>query len=130
MSRFVPVSFEKWAEMVKAQSDLVRYKEMCDELDAECTRLKAENEKYRRCFQAEGDWVLMEPSEHALLKAEVERLTPLLGDIVSFDEYFKLLQQVERLTKAGDAMAEDLIGEFGSYNSVYDWNAAKKGGQS
>jgi len=107
MSRFVPVSFEKWAEMVKAQSDLVRYKEMCDELDAECTRLKAENEKYRRCFQAEGDWVLMEPSEHALLKAEVERLR-----------------------KAGDAMAEDLIGEFGSYNSVYDWNAAKKGGQS
>ena len=42
MSRFIPVDPDKWAAMVKAQSDLVRYKEMCDELDAECTRLKAE----------------------------------------------------------------------------------------
>jgi len=45
MSRFIPVDPEKWAAMVKAQSDLVRYKEMCDELDAECTRLKAEVER-------------------------------------------------------------------------------------
>jgi hypothetical protein len=35
--------------------------------------------------------------------------------------------EVERLTKAGDEMAADLIGEFGSYNSVYGWNAAKEG---
>jgi len=46
------------------------------------------------------------------------------------DEVSRLKAEVERLRKAGDAMAEDLIGEFGSYNSVYDWNAAKKGGQS
>ena len=42
MSKYIPVDPEKWAAMVKAQSDLVRYKEMCDELDAECSRLKAE----------------------------------------------------------------------------------------
>ncbi len=45
MGKYIPVDPEKWGEMVKAQSDLVRYKEMCDELDAECTRLKAEVER-------------------------------------------------------------------------------------
>jgi hypothetical protein len=48
MSRFIPVDPEKWAAMVIAQSDLVRYKEICDELDAECTRLKAEVERLYR----------------------------------------------------------------------------------
>jgi len=45
-------------------------------------------------------------------------------------ENARLKAEVERLTKAGDAMAADLIGEFGSYNSVDDWNAAKEGKQS
>ncbi len=45
MGKYIPVEPEKWAAMVKAQSDLVRYKEICDELDAECTRLKAEVER-------------------------------------------------------------------------------------
>ena len=40
-------------------------------------------------------------------------------------ENARLKAEVERLTKAGDAMAADLIGEFGSYNSVDEWNAAK-----
>jgi len=39
-------------------------------------------------------------------------------------------EQYERVIKAGDAMAADLIGEFGSYNSVNEWHAAKKGVQS
>jgi hypothetical protein len=72
---------------------------------------------------------------YARLKAEVERLTAE----VSYDKRCELhtdklaaeftQAQVERLTKAGDAMAADLIGEFGSYNSVYDWRAAKDGKQ-
>ena len=37
---------------------------------------------------------------------------------------------IRSLTKAGDEMAADLIGEFGSYNSVNDWNAAKEDTQS
>ena len=86
--------------------DKARYREMCDELDARCNELKA----------------------------EVERLTPLLGDIVSFDEYHKLLQQVERLTKAGDAMALEIINAETTASVwlpkvVLEWNAAMEGKQ-
>jgi hypothetical protein len=56
MSRFIPVDPEKWAAMVIAQRDLVRYKEICDELDAECTRLKAEVERLRFI----GDEIIMD----------------------------------------------------------------------
>jgi hypothetical protein len=52
------------------------------------------------------------------------------GGWVSWEDYARLKAEVERLTKAGDEMAADLIGEFGSYNSVYAWNAAKNGGKS
>jgi hypothetical protein len=43
-----------------------------------------------------------------------------------------LMEQVERLTKAGDVMAEDLLKEFGrkemlKYQPYQDWNAAKEG---
>lgn len=48
MSRFIPVEPEKWAAMVKAQSELPRWKEMCDELDARCNKLKAEVERLRK----------------------------------------------------------------------------------
>jgi hypothetical protein len=117
MGKYIPVDPDKWAAMVQAQAenkrlkehlnsvtethrintsmwkdDLVRYKEMCDELDAECTRLKAE---------------------------------------------------VERLTKAGDAMAEEIAlakrqdegSRFDPIEMHYDhelivnWNAAKEGKQ-
>ncbi len=67
-------------------------------------------------------------AENARLKAEVERLTPLLGDIVSFDEYHKLLQQVERLTKAGDAMAGVLglpINAVQEFELNQAWHKAK-----
>ena len=47
MSKFIPVDPEKWAKMVHAQSDLRRYKEICDELDARCNELKAENQRLR-----------------------------------------------------------------------------------
>ena len=67
-------------------------------------------------------------AENPKLKAEVERLTAFTTRTIIPNE--ELQAQVERLTKAGDAMAEDLIGEFGSYNSVYAWNAAKEGKQS
>jgi len=56
-------------------------------------------------------------------KAEVERLTLLQAKTLA--ERNKAKAQIERLTKAGDAMAADLIGKFGGYNSVNEWNAAK-----
>ena len=48
MGKYIPVDHEKWAKMVQAQSDLPRWKEMCDELDARCNELKAEVERLRK----------------------------------------------------------------------------------
>lgn len=48
MGKYIPVEPEKWAAMVQAQSDLPRWKEMCDELDARCNELKAEVERLRK----------------------------------------------------------------------------------
>jgi regulator of replication initiation timing len=107
MGKYIPVEPEKWAEMVKAMG-------VVKELNADIDRLRDRH----------GELC----AENARLKAEVERLTPLLGDIVAFDEYHKLLQQVERLTKAGDAMANNLS-HIGWQIGVDDWNDAKKGGQ-
>jgi outer membrane cobalamin receptor len=58
------------------------------------------------------------------LEAEVERLRE--AAVRMYGLYDEAEAQVERLTKAGDAMAEDLP-QFGS---VKDWNAAKEGKQS
>ena len=88
-----------------------------ERLKAEVERLEANTTK----LCTHGD------AEIARLKAEVERLTAFTTRTIVPNE--ELQAQVERLTKAGDAMAADLIGEFGSYNSVYDWNAAKEGKQ-
>ena len=97
-------------------------------------RLKAEAERYRLAslrvdvgeLHAQFNRALFDETvaENARLKAEVERLMALLGDIVSFDEYHKLLQQVERLTKAGDAMADCLL--WDTFNQASkEWRAAK-----
>jgi hypothetical protein len=111
MGRFIPVDPEKWAAMVIAQSDLVRYKEICDELDAECTRLKDENARLRSfCTRT------------------------IIPNIDLEKEVTRLKAEVERLTKAGDAMADDLLKEFGrkemlKYQPYQDWLAAKEGKQ-
>ena len=75
-------------------------------------------------------FIPVEPEKWAeMVKAWAEnvRLETENGQLQT--ELARLKAEVERLTKSGDAMAEDLIGEFGSYNSVNDWNSAKKGGQ-
>lgn len=81
-----------------------------EELKAENARLKAENEKYRRCFHAEGDWVLMEPGEHAMLTDKVKRLTEAGDSIISI-----LCKYVPRT---------------GAKYALMDWKAAKEGKQS
>ncbi len=119
MGKYIPVDPEKGAAMVKAQSDLVRYKEICDDLDAECSRLKS----------------------------EVEELTGLLKASTYYntsDEVTRLKAEVERLTKAGDAMVKyvwNLNNDFqntGDYEGFFSepaseieriWNAAKEGKQ-
>jgi glutamyl-tRNA reductase len=105
MSRFIPVDPEKWAAMVIAQRDLVRYKEICDELDAECTRLKDENARLRSfCTRTIIPNIDLE-KEITRLKAEVERLTKQNAlatprSLIASQDIKTLREQVERLTKA------------------------------
>jgi hypothetical protein len=110
MSRFVPVSFEKWGEMVKARSDLVRYKEMCNELDAECTRLKAEVERLTALVESN-----LNQSKRAMansdayvrsLEAQVERLDTLCKQLSR--QHSDISCENIMLRKAGDAMASTL----------------------
>jgi chromosome segregation ATPase len=101
MSRFIPVDPEKWAAMVIAQSDLVRYKEMCDELDAECSRLK---EHLNSVTETHRINTSMWKDEVARLKAEVEQLGYGLENLnvwhdEALDKNDNLQAQVERLTK-------------------------------
>jgi hypothetical protein len=162
MGRFIPVDPEKWAAMVIAQSDLVRYKEICDELDAECTRIKDENARLRSfCTRTIIPNIDLE-KEVTRLKAEVERLkegnecldqmhekemarsaflceevnrTTAWGRGLESDlswaraELLMVKAEVERLTKAGDAMVP-LLGRGDWHIARNDWNAAKEGKQS
>ena len=63
-------------------------------------------------------------AENARLKAEVERLTAFTTRTIIPNE--ELQAQVERLTKAGDAMAMTLHYE-GDGSALADWQAAKGG---
>ena len=101
-------------------------------LEAENARIKAElhrleeivgsdaiDRKYGMCCDASD--------EIARLKAEVERLTAFTTRTIIPNE--ELQAQVERLTKAGDAMAFIMAhqkdSEFNGF--IEDWNAAKEG---
>ena len=104
MGKYIPVEPKKWAAMVIAQRDLVRYKEICDEMDAECTRLKA----------------------------EVERLTAFTTRTIIPNE--ELQAQVERLTKAGDWVMSHWSSGDGSdevrfCQALLKWKNAKEGKQ-
>jgi len=71
------------------------------------------------------------------LKAEVEELKSqpdpltayLYADTLRRDDIKTLKAQVERLTKAGDTMAEELNGRYFGKRLINDWNAAKEGKQ-
>jgi uncharacterized coiled-coil DUF342 family protein len=104
---------------------------------------------------AQGEYVLH--SDYARLKAEVERLekevwrmkvfkgidedtkATLKDALNTVPEWAKVLEteaenarlkaEVERLTKAGDAMAEELNGRYFGKRLINDWNAAKEGKQ-
>ena len=69
-------------------------------------------------------------AENARLKAEVERLTAFTTRTIIPNE--ELQAQVERLTKAGDAMAFIMAHQKDSeFNGFIEaWNAAKEGKQS
>ena len=110
---------------------------------AECIRLETENAQLEHVInywkiEAETDnarWLrVLEENER--LKAEVERLTSdIQMEKENEDRLVRLHQdarnEVERLTKAGDAMATGLQGMAGERAKALadEWNAAKEGGQ-
>ena len=141
MGRFIPVDPEKWAAMVIAQRDLVRYKEMCDELDSECTRIKAEVERLTNQNALATPRHLIASQDIKTLREQIEELKLENSQYEEHHKYGQnvitsLREEVERLTKAGDAMAEAMwYGDNG--RSIWvkkfaetDWNAAKEGKQS
>ena len=74
-------------------------------------------------------------SENARLKAEVERLTEALVDKKMQEDRDALLQQVERLTKAGDDLAQQYYQMNKRHpehwsNAYAYWFEAKEGKQS
>ena len=92
---------------------------------AGCRQLKAEVERLT-AFTTRT----IIPNE--LLRAEVERLTNNCDYLdkkldEELDKSAMLCGQVERLTKAGDAMASFVDWDLGTHPSVEAWNAAKEG---
>ena len=52
------------------------------------------------------------------------------GLYIRYEDYARLKAEVERLTKAGDAMGEEMLKLNHPHASVYLWCKAKEGGQS
>jgi uncharacterized small protein (DUF1192 family) len=96
MMKFIPVEASKWGEMVQAMTRVKELEEALAKVKAEADQLKADLEK--------SDGVVWTLSvENARLKAEVERLT-----------------------KAGDAMANALWPAIPqAVYEVTDWEKAK-----
>jgi predicted RNase H-like nuclease (RuvC/YqgF family) len=113
VGKFIPVEPEKWAEMVKAQAEVARLK-------AEVERLNNESDILQKCCEHQKNRI-------ERLKAEVEHL--LIFCNCTLIPSKELQAKVERLTKAGDAMADRLMYQ-GYPETVPAWNDAKKGVQS
>jgi hypothetical protein len=74
----------------------------------------------------EGEWVKYE--DYARLKAEVERLTAFTTRTIIPNE--QLQAQVERLTKAGNAIVKDNLNWNTNHDHIKEWrDAAKEGKQ-
>jgi hypothetical protein len=73
-------------------------------------------------FSEEDDGMWVKWEDYARLKAEVERLTAFTTRTIIPNEI--LQAQVERLTKAGDAMADRLMYQ-GYPLTIPQWNEAK-----
>ena len=83
-----------------------------------------------RCYTIERDMAKELEAENARLKAEVERLTAFTTRTIIPNE--ELQAQIERLTKAGDAMLSEWASgdEKDAQNflkALVIWNAAKEG---
>jgi predicted RNase H-like nuclease (RuvC/YqgF family) len=99
VSRFIPVEPEKWGQMVKAWADNAR-------LETEVERLKAELFKL---VATDNEEICRLQDEVEELKSQPDPLTAYLyADTLRRDDIKTLKAHIERLTKAGDAMALSL----------------------
>lgn len=137
MSRPIPVSPEKWGEMVLALAEVTRLRaerihdlNQIGGLQEENARLKAEVEAHEKRWAESEDLIshYKQQRDEAIndcqchrLKAEVERLTDCKAGAD------RLKAEVERLRKAGDAIcaAYELGDDF--LPPIQAWNAAKEG---
>ena len=100
-------------------------------LEAENARLKAQIDAKMEVGVPYADYERLF-AENARLKAEVEELKAQPDPLTAYlyaaelakDDIKRLKAEVERLTKAGDAMADWF---FDSDSLVKEWNAAKEG---
>jgi predicted nuclease with TOPRIM domain len=111
------------------------------ELNKENARLKAEVNELADGLKLASEVGIKMADEVSRLKAEVEELKSqpdpltayLYADTLRRDDIKTLKAQVERLTKAGDAMQDDLkiqVWPWASqFESIQQWNAAKEGKQ-
>jgi FtsZ-binding cell division protein ZapB len=105
-----------------------------EELKAENARLKAEVERLTLQNALATPRHLIASQDIKTLREQIEELKLENSQYEEHHKYGQnvitsLRDEVERLTKAGDAMAEQLHGL--NYDSVWDfWNAAKEGKQS
>jgi hypothetical protein len=166
MSKFIPVDPDKWAEMVKALSEVTRLKaenerltkahsdaladfwgihkgyfDLKAEVEAQAKRW-AESEDLISHYKEQRDEAIND-CQCARLKAEVEELKSqpdpltayLYADTLRRDDIKTLKAHIDRLTKAGNAMASIIKYEPGvnTFDPIPDvvkrWNAAKEGKQ-
>ena len=119
MMKFIPVEASKWGEMVQAMTRVKELEEALAKVKAERDQLKADLEK--------SDGVVWTLSvENDRLKAEVEiqnqRINREDKDVAKlYRENARLKADIERLIKAGDALADFL----GPSWAVREWHAAK-----
>ena len=109
MAKFIPVEPEKWAEMVKAQSEVAELRALVARMD---------------------ETINLSQAECRRLKAEVEQSKRINTELLVLSE--RQASDIRRLTKAGDFMYDRLCWLDNSDNSInarLKWREAKQGGQ-
>jgi len=148
VGKFIPVEPEKWAEMVKAMAENARLKAEVERLQSihsidsiGIEQLKAEVERLTSDIQMEKENEDRLVREWQKANNEVYGLKTQVAALI--DDQTRLKAEVERLTKAGDALAGKAISlEYNDYWSEYEkvedvcideveaWHKAKEGKQS
>jgi len=122
---------ELQAQVERLTSNNARLKEAIDD------SYKAVDEMEKRMREWDEEILNIEIAKNAKLRDEIKQLKEAWVDKKMQEDRDELLQQVERLTKAGDAMAssiqfneemaQDYNGPAIVHQSVQRWQAAKEG---